>query len=265
MRLSNTINFVFLLTMLLARAVSAGDVLEVDLRNASRDPLVDFTSPLVGSPDRVDVVKDGLRIRQGRDKPGFAKRDTGFKFLLSASGNFNASLDMKKVLLEEPTSGWGQGLIYSVFLDDPEQSVVQMGLLALPGSGQTIRTEKIGRLVKNPSSQNSQIEFKDGKLIIRRKGQTISFLVSMGGKEQLLQEIPSPMGDVQSLSVWCTRQDNGNSPAEFLLRTLTVESDGFYSYKTTSHWFTWWHGLGAASLTVLLIGLFLKARAANAN
>jgi len=101
-----------LVTIFLPSSVIAGDLLEVDLRNASRDPLVDFTSPLAGSPDRVDVVKDGLRMRQGRDKPGFPKCNTGFKFLLSASGDFNANLDMKKLVLKEPTSGWGQGLIF---------------------------------------------------------------------------------------------------------------------------------------------------------
>ena len=134
----------------------ASDRLEVDLKNAARDPLIDFTSPIAGSPDRVEVTRDGLLIRQGRDKLGVAKRDTGFKFLLSASGDFKASLDLKKVRLDEPTSGWGQGLVFSVWLDDPEQSVLQICLLALPGSGLTIRAERIGRKVTPPRPKGSE-------------------------------------------------------------------------------------------------------------
>lgn len=238
----------------------ASDRLEVDLKNAARDPLIDFTSPIAGSPDRVDVTRDGLLIRQGRDKPGVAKRDTGFKFLLSASGDFKASLDLKKVRLDAPTSGWGQGLIFSVWLDDPEQSVLQICLLVLPGSELTIRAERIGRKVSPPVRKVANVDFDSGSFVISRVGKVASFSVIKGTTETPIFKIDCGTGDIQSLSVWCTRQDKGNAPAEYLLKSLTVEADGFYSYKKSSHGFTWWHGMGLTSLAALAVGVLLKVR-----
>lgn len=249
-----------LVTGLTSLELMASDRLEVDLKNAARDPLIDFTSPIAGSPDRVEVTRDGLLIRQGRDKPGVAKRDTGFKFLLSASGDFKASLDLKKVRLDEPTSGWGQGLIFSVWLDDPEQSVLQICLLALPGSGLTIRAERIGRKVTPPVRKVANVDFDNGTFVIGRVGKKASFALINGTTKTPIFEIDCGTGDVQSLSVWCTRQDKGNAPAEYLLRSLTVEANGFYSYKKSSDWFTWWHGMGLTSLAALAIGIFLKVR-----
>ena len=226
--------------LLLCSSLSfASERLEVDLRNASRDPLIDFTSPIAGSPDRVEVTRDGLLIRQGRDKKGVTKRDTGFKFLLSGSGGFEVSLDLKKVKLEEPSSGWGQGLIFSLWLDDPEQSVLQVCLLALPGSGVSIRAKKIGRNVKIPMRKNVNIDFDSGKFVISRTGTLASFSVANGTKETKVFEAECGSRDIQSISVWCTRQDQGNTPAEYLLRSLAVKADGFYSYQKTAYWFTW--------------------------
>jgi hypothetical protein len=241
----------------------ATERLEVDLRNAARDPMIDFTSPIAGSPDRVEVTRDGLFIRQGRDKKGVAKRDTGFKFLLSASGDFTASLDLKKVRLEEPSSGWGQGLVFSVWLDDPEQSVLQICLLAMPGSGVSMRAEKIGRNVKMPIRKNAYIDFESGRFVISRVGTLATFSVVNGSTETEILKAECGSKDIQSVSVWCTRQDQGNTPAEYLLRSLTVQADGFYSYQKANRSFTWWQVTSLACLAALVVAISLKVRAAR--
>lgn len=236
-----------------------GETLVIDLRLANNDPLIDFTAPLRGSPDRVRVVDDGLLVKQGKDKKGFAKRDTGFKFLLSASGDFKATLDLKKNRLEEPKSGWGQGLIFSVWLDDPEQTVLQVSLIALPNRGESIRAEKVGRKVKSPVRESVASDFSDGMLVVSRQGKNAKFEVVADGTATTILEAPVPTTDVRSVSVWCTRQDSGNTPAEFLIRNLEVQTDEFYSYqKSRGLGFSWWYLCAAFCLLTLIVASVVK-------
>lgn len=240
-------------------SVQASEQVIIDIREVTTDPLIDFTPPAVGSGDRATVTVAGLRIQQVAERKGMpAPTDTGFKVLLSARGDFTARLNLQVKMLEEPKQGWGQGLLFSVALDDAEQSVLQFGILSAPNKGIRLRAERIGRHVAKPDIRYFDYSFKEGTIEIARIGEEAIFSVQHLGEEiEELARLTCSTADVRHASVWCLRQEQGNTRADFLLSDLTVRADQFFAFQSSSsaRW-TWWHFfIGAQVLiaSVLLI------------
>ncbi len=241
----------------------SGEEIMIDLRNASRDPLIDLVPPPAGSPDRIQANKDGLRILQFTDVPGRLTGVTGFKSTLAASGDFSITLDLKINKLTGPSAGWGHGLIFAVFLDDESQTTLKLNQIAYRGqdSSQSM-VEMSGRGVQTPTYQLGPRNFRDGKLIIERRGSVAIFSLDVAKEKERKEigRIPCPTNDVRTVEVWSTRVDKGNAPADILLRSLQIDADAFYSYKRpVLGWITWWQLLIVGN--VVVIGGLLGYRA----
>ncbi len=239
------------------------DEIVIDLRKANNDPLVDLVPPPAGSPDRIQATHEGLRIVQSADSAGRPTGVTGFKSMIAAAGDFRITLDLKITKLAGPKEGWGHGLIFAVFLDDQSQTTLKLNQIAYPGAiaPQTM-VEISGRGVQSPTYQAGPADFRDGKLIIERRGSEGIFSIEFakGKVPKEITRLPCPNNDVRSVEVWSTRVDKGNVPADILLRTLRIESSSFYSYKRpVLGWLTWWQLLIVCN--VAAIGGLLVYRA----
>ena len=102
--------------------------------------------------------------------------------------------------------------------------------------------------------------FKEGSFIIARSGKEVTFTVDNGRERRLLETFPCSTADLSGVELGCTRLEKGNTPAEYLLKRLTINSNRIFSYQTPKKpWFTWWKVLVAAQ--VILVGglLFVPA------
>ena len=243
--------------------ICAGEEIVIDLRKANNDPLIDLVPPPAGSPDRVQITKDGLRILQSADVPGRPTGITGFKSTLAASGDFSVTLDLKITKLTGPSAGWRHGLIFSVFLDDESQTTLKLNQITHRGQDSPqLMVEISGRGGQAPAHQSGPTNFRDGKLIIERRGSVAIFSIEAAKEKERkeIARIPCPTNDVRTVEVWSTRVDKGNAPADILLRSVRINADSFYSYKRpVLGWITWWQLLIIGN--VVVIGGLLAYRA----
>ena len=255
--------FAYTFVFLISLGYCSAEEIVIDLRKANNDPLIDLVPPPVNSPDRVQATKDGLRILQSADVPGRPTGIAGFKSTIAASGDFSITLDLKITKLSGPSAGWGHGLIFAVFLDDESQTTLKLNQVAYRGQDSPRTMVEIsGRGVQAPTYQPGPANFRDGKLMIERRGREAIFSIELA-KEKVRNEIariPCPTNDVRTVEVWSTRVDTGNAPADILLRSLRIDADSFYSYKRpVLGWITWWQLLIIGN--VVVIGGLLVYRA----
>ncbi len=246
---------VVLLVLVLLPAFASGEQIVVDLKGGLSDPLIDFVPPPVGSPDRVAFTARGMHIQQTSDKPGRSTGVTGFKSMLAASGDFSVTLDAKVNKLSGPKEGWGHGLIFVVYLDDPAQTALKLNQVAFPGSGQQTLVEISGRHVEQPVYLYGDSPLVDGKLIIERRGGEAIFSIEPkpDGQRSEVARQPCPNSDVRSVEVWSTRVDTGNAPTDILIKRLTLDAGAFYSFKRPlAGRLTWWQGLILGHVVVIL-------------
>lgn len=233
--------------------IAAEEHLEIDFRKAATDSLIDYT-PASNPGDRSTIVKNGLRVQQVADlaKPEARPREIGAKMLLSGSGDFTAELDWTVNRIEEPKEGWGQGVLFTIELDDPQITELQMSLIAKPGKGAQIRATKKGRNIDKPKLETFGIEFKTGTFLISREGGEAIFSVRQNGIAKELCRIPCPTSDVRYASVWCTRQASGNTSGDYVFHRLKLSADSFFSFQTSrSAGWSWWLIAVIAQLIVL--------------
>lgn len=235
--------------------------ISVDLRKGANDPLIDFVPPPFGSADSAQFSKDGLRIRQYADSGKKPTGVAGFKSTLAGSGDFKAVLDLKVNTLTPPSEGWGHGVILSIFLADPLQTTLKLNQVALHGSGENgVQSvmEISGRKIKEPTYISGP-PLEDGLMIIERIGKEAVFSIQPKGAStaQEIARAACPSEDIICVEVWSTRVEKGNAPADVTFRQLTLNSDGFYSYKgNESGWFNWWTG-GLALQIAVVVGLVI--------
>ncbi|MCA9173714.1 MAG: hypothetical protein KDB14_04435 [Planctomycetales bacterium] len=242
----------------------AVEELIANLAYANRDPIIEFTGPAPGSDDRADVTSSGVRVRQGGDVAGVIPGSTNVKMVVSGQGDFEARLDWQVNRLDEPVAGWGQGLLFSVALDDERQTVLQLALLARPGKGTRIRAELLGRFVEEPVQKYFDRPFEDGEFVIARRGDTASFQIvdhAGDGTARELFSLPCPTEDIRKVGAYCTRQKEGNTSADFLLRKLQLTIDSLYAVQAPKqHRFRWWYMLVGGQVLLVAALLLLRQR-----
>jgi hypothetical protein len=266
--LVRTVCFFLCLISSIVTAELLAEEITIDLSRGARDPLVDFVPPPSGSPDRVQFTGKGLHIQQTGDAPGRPTGVSGFKSTLAASGNFTMSLDVHVRKLAGSTDGWGHGLIFAVMLDDPAQTALKLNQLVYNGSkSQQSMVEVSSRSGMRPFYKSGP-ELREGKLIIQRIGSEAIFsIVPKGGSPTEIARRPCPTEDIRTVEVWSTRVDKGNSPSDILISKLTLESDGFYSFKKpVLGWFTWWQAIvGGHVIAILGLLIYRYRKNATAN
>lgn len=234
------------------------ETLEIDFRKVATDPLADYT-PASSPGDKSVITREGLRVQQVSDRKGTTDppREIGAKMLISASGDFRAELDWEAKKIESPTEGWGQGVIFTIELDDPEITELQMGFIASPRMKAEVRAAYKGVRVKKPIYRSFPNPFQSGVFVIERKGGEAIFSVIQDGVTTELTRLNCPTSDLRYASVWCTRLPKGNTASDYLFRTLRVSSDSFFAFQSSRgpRW-AWWQIalLVQAACLIVLIG-----------
>ena len=243
---------------------SAGrsEAFDIPLAGGQLDPLIEFVPPPPGSPDEVRFTRDGMLVRQGADIAGRSADTCGFKSLLSASGDFEIALEITCLRLEAPRAGWGQGLVFSVLLDDAPQTMLKLSRLAAPDQGQLCQVEISARHGGEPIYRPHSIDLRHGRLVIARQGEEAVFLIDDGQAQEVLERFPCPAQDTCGVEGWCTRQQRDNTTAEFLIHRLHFRADRFFAYPVpTKSWFSWWKfAIGAQIMLVLGLLVVLARR-----
>ncbi len=240
-----------------APCLSAKEI-SIDLRGAQREPLVEVVSPPMGSPDRVSFTNEGMVIDQKSGTSGEQTGVGGFKMLLAHAGDFRAELEAKILTLEEPTQGWGQGLIFTILLNDRRKTQIKLNQVIYPRAGRFSSIELTGRDNSPPTYQTSESSFTDGSLIIERKGDKAIFSLKSKGTVTELATLDCPTADVSGVEVWSPRQTSGNTATKIALQKLTITADSFHAYQhQTPPWLTWRKILigGQIALILLLLGI----------
>lgn len=221
---------------------SFAETLEIDFRTVASDPLADYT-PASSPGDKSFITREGLRVQQVSDRKGATEppREIGVKMLISASGDFRVELDWEAKKIESPSEGWGQGVIFTIELDDPEITELQMGFIAAPGKKAELRAALKGLRVAKPIYRSFPNSFKSGVFVIERQGREAIFSVIEDGVTVELTRLDCPSADMRYASVWCTRLAKGNSASDHLFRTLRVSADSFFTFQSSrvSRW-AWW-------------------------
>ena len=210
--------------------------------SALKDPLVDIVLPPRTSPDTVQFLPNGILVRQVADVQGKKTGVAGLKLHSNATGDFTFSLDFECKKLEKAKSGWGQGLMIRVLTDDPATPVMAFGCVANKqfDRGYVIQ---INHPEGTPQERFAgRLDFEKGTWTIQRIGSELT--LSVGNDRESAEILKTVKGTNASLSgvhVWCTRQESGNSPAEYLLKRLRFESDSMFAYKEAPAAFgNWW-------------------------
>lgn len=245
-----------LVCMVLRSPCLAQERIDIKLgAGALKDPLLDVVLPPRTSPDTVQFLHNGISIRQVGDVEGKKTGVAGFKLHSNATGDFKFSLDFECKKLEKAKTGWGQGLMIRVMTDDPATPVMAFGCVANKqfDRGWVIQINHSGEVPQERFA--GQFNFDKGTWTIQRVGSELT--LSIGKDLESLETIKKVKGTDASLAgvhVWCTRQESGNSPAEYLLRRVQFEADSLFAYKEApSPFWNWW------KLLAIVLGINIAA------
>ncbi len=223
--------------------VFASESIDIKLdTGALKDPLLDVVLPPRTSPDTVKFLPNGILIRQVADVQGKKTGVAGMKLHSNATGDFTFSLDFECKKLEKAKSGWGQGLMIRVMTDDPATPVMAFGCVA---NQQFDRGYVIQ--INHPQGTPQErfagpLNFEKGTWTIQRIGSKLTLSVGKDRESaEILKTVQGTSASLAGVHIWCTRQESGNSPAEYLLKRLRFESDSMFTYKVAPATFwNWW-------------------------
>lgn len=80
------------------------------------------------------------------------------------------------------------------------------------------------------------------------------FLIQPSPASQVIEVFrhKCPTEDIRTVEVWSTRVDEGNAPTDILVRQVTIEAGGFYTFKKpVLGWITRWQAIIVAHLAVI--------------
>ena len=206
--------------------ISAIDIkLGPDSRNDSRLELI---QPPQGSTDSMELSTAGILIKQSNTSSSQSKA-VGFKLLAGSQTHFSFLLDFECLHLEQPKSGWGQGLLIRIVTEDPKAPVMAIGYVA---------TKKMKNVfvstMNHTNSQNQEFDLlplthTKGRWLVERQGNELIVARDESGFSfRQINRMQCTTAPVRELQVLCTRQDSGNMPAEFLLKSIRFAGDQFF-------------------------------------
>lgn len=153
-------------------------------------------------------------------------------------------------------------MVFQVFLDDEEQTILKMARFSFPGKGPLCQAEIMYLNSDKPAEYyDRDMPFKDGSFTIARRGAEVIFAVDNGRGSQVIETRPCATVDVRSVEIGCTRLEKGNTPVEFLLKRIALEADQFFAYQVPDRpWLTWWKVAIGVQLVLVVGLLFFWAR-----
>lgn len=264
---SQSLIFAFtLIASLVLQSFARADEIVLELSNGQRDPLFEFVPPPFGSPDIVQFNEKGLLIQQVEDVEGQPTGVTGFKTIVSASGDFQITIDLEINQLDPPSDGWGHGLIFTVLLNDAKQTALKLNQISVKDSKPFTLIEISKRNEYMPFLAQHMKALKKGSLRIARMGKEVTFSMDNGKGFEEITKQQCPNADVRGVEVWSPRVAKGNAPSDILLRKLTMQADKFYPFQPTqASWFTWWRLLVVCQMVVTSIAVWYIYSRRNAK
>ncbi len=252
--------WVLIFVIFVSRGVIAAEDVVINMQRAATDPLVEMMWPPSGSPDRYAFTNEGLLIRQQGDSKGHPSGVIGLRTMLPAIGDFEVNLDLRVTKLQPPLSGWGQGIVFAVFLDDQQETILKLNQICVPGQKPVSAIEINGRGVKEPKFSSAD-PISDGTLSIARVNNEAVFRINNGAGLQEVYRSPCPTANLRSVEIICTRLPEGNTPVELTLKKLTITADSFYTFrKPEEPWFPLWKVLIALQVAVVVALLVYKVK-----
>ena len=246
--------------MIVTHSLNAAEDVVINMQAAPTDPLVEMMWPPSGSPDRYDFTDEGLVIEQQGDSIGDPVGVIGLRTMIPAQGDFEIKLDLKVTKLQPPTSGWGQGMVFAVFLDDQEETILKLNQVCILGQAPISTIEISGRGVKDPKYSSTD-PLSEGTLSIARVDEEAIFRIDDGTGFREVYRSTCPKSDMRSVEVICTRLPEGNTPVELTLKKLTITADSFYTFRRPEEsWFSVWKLLIAVQVILVIALLAYKVK-----
>jgi len=246
--------------LVVSHSLNAAEDVVINMQTAPTDPLVEMMWPPSGSPDQYGFTDEGLVIEQQGDSMGAPSGVIGLRTMIPAQGDFEIKLDLKVTKLQPPTSGWGQGMVFAVFLDDQAETILKLNQVCILGQEPISAIEISGRGVKDPKYSSAD-PLSEGTLSIARVNDEAIFQIDDGSGFREVYRSKCPKSDMRSVEVICTRLPEGNTPVELTLKKLTITADSFYTFrKPIESWFSVWKVLIAAQVIFIIALLAYKVR-----
>ena len=176
-------------------------------------------------------------------------------------GDFKVELDFE-CDISHVKSGWGQGLVLIVALDDPLATEMKICRLAIPKLGQYCQMEVSGQRIEKPTYKGKLTKINQGTLSIQRTGKIYKFLINCQAGKQEISEYSGSSANVRYVEIICTRQPGGNGDAKYVLKNLRLEADSFLSFEGAStSVFNWWTILLTAQVLVAMVLVWRMTKA----
>ena len=254
-----------LLTCGLPVSSQAAEIIDITLDASARDnPLLEFLLPADESADQLEFDADWIRIKQFAES-GKKAANLGFILQATSQDHFLFELDFECPKLSPPKAGWGQGMLIRIVTEDANAPAMAVGYVA--------NKQFKGALCFTPNHTDSRkqtFEFQPlsitkGTLLIERKQDElfVSIDESGVGSFRLLKRAKCTPAAVKEIQVLCTRQESGNTPAEYLLKRVRWIGSSYFSQPPPSPpWVTWarikfifWLGVLAAGIAYVVQGV----------
>lgn len=210
--------------------------------------------------DSVRFTSRGMLVRQPATDD--ARRVTGFKLLVPASGDFELQLDWGIRHLDPPTGKFGShGLAMRFPLRNSETEVVVFGCMSMPGFERClvkrVNQRDMGRVV----DEVSPVDFSSGTWTVTRTGSNISLRVNSDDGALIVEDSAEiGNGTLEATEIWCTRLARGNGRAEIELRNVSMTAGHLFPTQPESGSIMKWIQTGFAVLVVVLLLFTYRAR-----
>ncbi len=244
---------VFLSQLTLAHA----DEFKIPLSARSRiEPLLEWFGPIPGT--RIDgreiltVDALGTRVTLPEGDASESNSAIGFKLLAPVAGNFEWELDLECLELQQPKSGWGQGLSMRVQFNDAARTTLVFGWCSRPDQPPMALVAKESRNHRNDIYEWLPIDFKKGTMVIIREDGNANLNFVDNGMASNMTKVDVPKTDIISFDVYVSRLEKDNTKSSFLLKETRLKAETHPALNSASPQRSWWSLVYLIEITALL-------------
>jgi hypothetical protein len=242
-------------------AIGQSDILEpvnISLANAKEEPRIKILLPPQGSKDTLEFISDGISIRQKADS-NKKSIGTGFELSANSKSDFSFLLVFECPKLDQPKTGWGQGVLIRFLSEDEKAPAMTVGYAATKKLKSALVWNANHTFGPKQEFATEPLVFKKGSWLVERKGNEIVVSVDETGQTfRELKRIACDATPIARIQILCTRQDYGNSPAEFLFKQVMFAGDEYFASPAPQppYW-TLWRIAKYFAGTAMIVGLGL--------
>ena len=197
--------------------------------NSKENPNLDFLLPPAGSQDKLEFGSNGILVKQFSEG-GKKASNLGFKLKATSKSNFLFSIDFEVKKIAAPTIGWGQGLLIRFLTEDTQSPTLALGYVANRKMNGAICFASNHTESRKQEYEFEPFSFTKGTWQFERKDNElfVSIDESGVGSYRLVKRVPCTAAPLKEVQVWCTRQESGNTPSEYLLKRVQWVGDSYF-------------------------------------